>query len=54
MEESNGKVPNGVAPKNGDVDHDESDDEKEDGDGALEAGANGGSLHSYFLLRLYF
>ena len=54
MEESNGKVQNGVAPKNGDVDHDESDDEKEDGDGTLEAGANGGSLHSYFLLRLYF
>lgn len=51
MEESNGKVLNGVAPKNGDVDHDESDDEKEDGDGAPEAGANGGSFHSYILLR---
>ena len=54
MEESNGKIPNGIAPKNGDVDHDESDDEKEDGDGAPEAGANRGSLHSYFPLRLHF
>lgn len=41
LEESNGKVPNGVAPKNGDVGHDESDDEKEDGDGAPEVSANG-------------
>jgi methionyl aminopeptidase len=41
VDETNGKATT-AATKNGDIDHEDSDDDKEDAEGAAEPGATGG------------